>query len=472
MIYMKIADFGEIIPGARKFEGNLCDVDLRGLTNAQLSEITCMTKLWPWSNDDAKERIKKGEDPIISFWQKRQRKFIRKAPAYDKTEDFRLACTNYIKDVLDIKEKVMQVKSIADISDFYKNIAIEKTTKALFEDVWRNISPKICENDMTSLRGAMEDQNWPEGKDRKKPVIKKKFFEYPNMYDSKRVGPSRRNGRNIKDWSWQKELNFRGVQFGNWETQADRSKSMNVFYDAFCDMAEALNCKLSDISFGGELSMAFGARGVKGAAAHYEPGRQIINMSRMHGAGSLAHEWMHFVDHMLAIKSGIDNGSFASHLTENTLIPESFRTLVKSLKYSSDGGYTRFYTDSLAWDEIYSKDGNGYWASIHELLARAFACYIADKVHEKGYMSQALIGHADIYRMHTADGDYYAMPMLDERKQINANFNAFFEDMHSLGYLHTPEKAPKMIVTKKATKKIDLSEYLYVETDGQYVYAC
>src|SRR3546814_16005623 len=47
----------------------------------------------------------------------------------------------------------------------------------------------------------------------------------------------------------------------------------------------------------GSLAVAFGSRGSGKAAAHYEPGRRVVNVTRMSGAGSLAHEFAHALDH-------------------------------------------------------------------------------------------------------------------------------------------------------------------------------
>ncbi|HNU09577.1 MAG TPA: hypothetical protein PKO33_17545, partial [Pyrinomonadaceae bacterium] len=57
------------------------------------------------------------------------------------------------------------------------------------------------------------------------------------------------------------------------------------------------------LSLGGQLAIAFGARGHGGgftggsAAAHYEPDRAVFNLTRLNGAGSAAHEWFHALDH-------------------------------------------------------------------------------------------------------------------------------------------------------------------------------
>lgn len=95
---------------------------------------------------------------------------------------------------------------------------------------------------------------------------------------------------------------FRGGEFGNWNSDADRQACLNHTYDAFCDLALCLNLPLKAMSVCGDsqaLAIAFGARGSGNAAAHYEPERVVLNLTKFKGAGSLAHEWGHFLDFSL-----------------------------------------------------------------------------------------------------------------------------------------------------------------------------
>ena len=103
------------------------------------------------------------------------------------------------------------------------------------------------------------------------------------------------------------KFGFRGVQFGNWENQIERQSVMNATYEGLLDLADILGVDPKIISLNGELGLAFGARGqgLSGAVAHYEPGYTVINLTKMKGAGALAHEWFHALDHYLMIKGGI-----------------------------------------------------------------------------------------------------------------------------------------------------------------------
>lgn len=133
-----------------------------------------------------------------------------------------------------------------------------------------------------------------------------------------RKGPDRRQGPATPEM-FQEAFGFRGVEFGNWMRQAgdgkERQEVLNHAYDGLLDLAELLAIPPKAISLNGELGLAFGARGqgLSGAKAHYEPDYVVINLTKMSGAGSLAHEWIHALDHYL----GRQDGRASSQLVKN-----------------------------------------------------------------------------------------------------------------------------------------------------------
>lgn len=226
---------------------------------------------------------------------------------------------------------------------------------------------------------------------------------------------------------------FRGGEFGNWLNQDERQKSLDYGYNALKDLAVLLDISDKDISLGGNLAIAFGSRGQGSAVAHYEPMRQVINLTKMKGAGSLAHEWFHALDHFYDYHNGTTGPllySQKSHFAKKT----PFDDLIFSLKYKNENGktkYTDFFDGSVEMDTKYSKESHGYWQSNCEMLARAFACYIEDKMEENGIRSDYLSNHADSYGK--------AAPQGEERRLINKKFDTFFEDLREHGVLHKRE---------------------------------
>jgi len=125
----------------------------------------------------------------------------------------------------------------------------------------------------------------------------KKYFDRPKMKSITRVGEDYRNGRDITPNELMETFGFRAIEYGKWNSQPKvKQEYTNYAYDAFADLANILNIPFKSIGLQSNLAIAFGARGAGRAAAHFEPGTNVINMTKMNGAGSLAHEWGHALD--------------------------------------------------------------------------------------------------------------------------------------------------------------------------------
>ena len=146
-----------------------------------------------------------------------------------------------------------------------------------------------------------------------------------------REGPDYRRGRNVDGQDYLATFGFKGGEFGNWMSQKDRQASLNMGFDALKDLAGALKISDRDISYQGALSIAFGARGSGSAVAHYEPLRQVINLTKMRGAGSLAHEWWHGLDDFMGRKM-----EARGLLSENPHKHPLFKKLINVIKYKPE----------------------------------------------------------------------------------------------------------------------------------------
>lgn len=120
-----------------------------------------------------------------------------------------------------------------------------------------------------------------------------------------RTGPSRRAG-NVDGNDFIRTFNLRGVEFGNWNNQDERQNLMNEAWDGLMDLADVLGVPPKALGLGGDLALAFGARGhgLHSARAHYEHERAVINLTKEKGAGTLAHEWLHAMDHYFGRQDG------------------------------------------------------------------------------------------------------------------------------------------------------------------------
>lgn len=378
-----------------------------------------------------------------------------------------------------------------------------------------------------------------ECKEATKRTGKKKYVP-EQLKHIERTGPS--NGINEYNHAdgqmYLDTFGFAGGEFGNWMNETDRQASLDFGYDALLDLADALEIDPKDISFDGELSIAFGSRGIAGAAAHYEPLRQVINLTKMHGAGSLAHEWGHALDNIISKKikgKGIDTwltdckindavssvkelvnsmkyrpatledrqrmkdkrcneseklfqddfkwffksytekllSKFESNidkllkgdsfnddsarklmdeigdeykmLSGNELRENAKNSLIGDMKEFNDrynqtvdeiicpSQKTEYYKNSIEFDRSYRKESKGYWQDKKEMFARAFACYVKDKLD---YRSDYLCGHADSY-VTIMDGKIIkAFPEGEERKAFNKGFDKVIDQLKEIGVLH------------------------------------
>lgn len=381
---------------------------------------------------------------------------------------------------------------------------------------------------------------------------RKGAFIPPQLRHVNRTGPNYRGIRHADSDLFLNDLKFRGGEFGNWLNHDDRQVNLDMAYDALRDLARILQIRPEDISLGGSLAIAFGARGRGGAgagAAHYEPDRQVINLTKMSGAGCLAHEWGHALDHAIGINVGL-----TGFTSESLRRPTVFTDLMSSLKYkevekksdelkaelepkierakrglmgwinsvkpstlsedqtrlwdsavneiisnapsfngmeyqfspgaprpeievmsqlrkqvdnrvipkntkiqitlwASDLGKlqkkinsnevttqrvkTDFYNGSIEFDKQFSKAGHGYWQSDCEMFARAFDCYIADKLRAAGEQSDYLSAHSDSFVMPGENGKIIAaIPQGEERKLINEKFDILLEDLKQRGIIN------------------------------------
>ena len=400
----------------------------------------------------------------------------------------------------------------------------------------------------TNLATREEAIRWAQDYTKSKTKAGKQRFVPPQLEHINRTGPDYRNGQEIVGQHYLDTFGFRGGEFGNWLNQLDRQASLNMGFEALKDLATALHISNKDIAFAGTLAIAFGARGSGNAAAHYEPLRKVINLTKMHGAGALAHEWWHGLDDYLGGAKGT-----GGMLSEHSRYYEPMKRLVEAIKYKPETpeqakarveqsnarqrksaeawvdsvmkstvyhtdepiiieryeslkadflkgepdtvsklsflkkeitGHvipkstcqdlevqeyimrgiqnqgeprlqripTDYYKNSQKMGSSTEKDG-GYWDSEVEMTARAFACYIKDRLP---YQSDYLVGHAEscVGLYTNKDGStevVRAYPQGEERKAINAAFdNLIAELKKELIFTHT-EEVPSLPRPKEQT---------------------
>lgn len=150
-----------------------------------------------------------------------------------------------------------------------------------------------------AVRAADRLQDWPAAKGDAPPKKERGETWTRAVTDIRREGGPRAVGPFTAEKLRQK-FNLRGVEFGNWVDDRHAGRHIEYAHKALLDLADVLGLDPRQVTHGGRLGLAFGARGHGKHAAHYEPNRTVINLTNTVGAGSLAHEWGHFLDHQLS----------------------------------------------------------------------------------------------------------------------------------------------------------------------------
>ncbi len=235
-----------------------------------------------------------------------------------------------------------------------------------------------------------------------------------------RKGKDYRQGKDVTPQDFLDTFGFRGVEFGNWVPQAERQLYLNKSYDAIMDLCEAVGISPKAFSLGGRLGLAFGARGKSRALAHYEPVKEVINLTRLKGAGSLAHEWFHALDNYMSkqVSGNVTEMATSTHRAERTEVTEAFRELVREM-------------DKLPYTKR-SQNAGDYWGEVWERAARLFQSYIYNSLQEKNTISPLLVrGDALFVESDNADTDFeassYPYPSAKENEIMKPYFDKLFD---------------------------------------------
>jgi len=206
--------------------------------------------------------------------------------------------------------------------------------------------------------------------------------EAPHLEHIERVGFDFRDGKDVDEKMFLSVFGFRGVEYGNWLPQSERQLVLNHAFDAFMDLAAALRLPARAMSLGGELALAFGARGRGGkgsAVAHFEPGRNVMNLTRLRGAGSLAHEWGHAFDYWLSKSVGLSPTRPVSEAAQALAGSSVFRmspaarNLVKAVNVSR----TRYKTQDERLKELGTCEWRNSIATVKTILQDSIVNWIS-----------------------------------------------------------------------------------------------
>ena len=378
-------DAGEKIGGARKDwrERGLDPEDLATMTAMEQAEYTTKENVWP--RPDYAKLVSDGMDPTAAFFIKTIYDRLPTKPLAYKDDSIRL----FVAGMSRLRSLAASVRTPDDArridKDFRQLYAKPDDPNNFTSEYWntifamgrsrrRSANLQIRNKDENEAKlavatGFPEQEPWrrlysifksydskwyvvnrartkrisPEGFETEAEAIEKARAIYeaeepdqgetgktpkrPTLETLQRTGKEWRSGRHVENTDeFRDAFGFKGVEFGEWANQKERQLIVDAAYDAFYDLAEVLNLPPKAMSFAGLLSMGFGSRGRGSFLAHYEPHRLVINMTKLRGAGALAHEWGHALDHYLGeLYAGNPYGGAANWLTGGHQTAANFR---------------------------------------------------------------------------------------------------------------------------------------------------
>lgn len=431
----RIEDFGEKIGGARKdfFSKVLIYSDLEGMTEVEKTNSVMRDNIWPSVTAVDAKALGVGVEAFFAIRVLRRKINATIKDSYETEAKFAKDAHLYIDTLTVLKNSIFSEplpQTTKDVHERYLlalsecNLLIcEKNTKSGNIDWvettgnWRDIS-RLFGRQFNHLLGNwyhevdasiyQKTRNWDlfklddetELEEKKWSILFPEKFSAPrqkklennddidadgtkiaHLENVRKIGIDWRNQIDITAEQLMGDFGFRAIEFGNWLPQHERQEVMNRAYDAFSALASIMKMDQKKIGFDGALALSFGARGRSGAAAHFEPGREVIHLTRMSGAGSLAHEWGHALDFMLA------KHAIAAMRQNNMHISQSGRFMASQFFINKDQrrGRQKIYNISMQMPREFVAAGHNSRAP-QPIREFGDACHALDEAMRRIYI--------------------------------------------------------------------------------------
>lgn len=196
----------------------------------------------------------------------------------------------------------------------------------------------------------------------------------PEIQKVERVNPNNKNATKTTGNDILNNFGFKGGEFGNWVNQTERQEFLNYAQNAFTDLAIALDIDESSLGQNNQMNIAFGARGkgLTGAVAHFEPDKHVINMTRLKGAGSLAHEYGHSIDNYLSRIGGYNDSGMVTTNSRNPKLSDNMNKAVNEVINAMNYNISTDETEIANKNSIYEKNRKDSLQSHMGYLDRIF----------------------------------------------------------------------------------------------------
>lgn len=225
--------------------------------------------------------------------------FDSKSPE-DALTDLQKLLKDKIEEATDAENKFFGSTPVGtQFSDYNWNIVRSQFKKNSIRHALHELENESPSKKLERIKTIIES-----GKLSDKDIDRKKGDVVGSVYET----VNSRIGKEIPLKTYEEQTEFltgktkiRGLQWGQYITDKERPTHAKALCEAMTDLSEALGVPVEKLSFGGKLGISIGARGSGNASAHYEPSSKVINITR-EGSGAFAHEYVHFLDNLIAEK--------------------------------------------------------------------------------------------------------------------------------------------------------------------------
>ena len=458
-----IHDFGSKIGGARKdvwVKRGLCIEDTKNMTASEKEKYIKRDYIWP--KPDTQDELEKGFSRFIVYWHNEMRKTVT-----PKKNNY-ISAEEYINGVRKIRSMVEAVKTEKEISDFEQKaldgVFLQKKYGRAYEYIapFENIlnGNKFLKNTgaygLLNMKRKMGKENFAMTEDE---IMKKQF---PVLFiDGDKCSVAEDRGRTI--------LIYKSVC----STYYCYPKPNVVLVDKtyvliderhnilFCGTQENCEEKQKEV-FKEKKAVSKRKRKEKWMPKQFETLERAGETWRPQNK--------HITGEELIERYGIRAGEVGNWTNNNerqisldyAYDAKSLRKVMNRIHYNENGIYTQYYVDSTQFDKQYSKDSHGYWSSGCELFARAFACYLSDKLASEDKRNDYLNGHCNTYVSMDKKGNWiYAYPRGDERIRINEAIDELISEL----------KDKRILFTRPEKKEETVSSVFIAAPDGQLCFA-
>lgn len=275
----------------------------------------------------------------------------------------------------------------------------------------------------------------------------------PQIQKVERLNANSKNATKATGDNILNDFGFKGGEFGNWVTQSERQQFLNYAQDAFTDLATALNIQETDLGQNGDMNIAFGARGkgLSAAVAHFEPAKKVINMTRLKGAGSLAHEYGHSIDNWISRLSGNSDGMATENNYSNKNLSDNMKTAIREV------------TDAMRYNVSTNEEEINKKNEIFEKSRKEHLEY-----HLK-YLDKVFTGEATKYKR--IKGKYETVPIevTEQQKKQYENIKNTLINGKLEGEIKYEMNSSKLKTEKIYPKEIDTIQKMYKEVVGRKI---